>query len=372
MQTLRFWFVLLLLVSWGCSSSSGTNGDDASGDATTIDLSFGGDSGDEVTEDAGSSDTTAGDAQADASQDVREQDTGNEDVGEQDAGDNDIGEQDTGAEDTGTEDTGTEDTAATDTGSEDVATDTGSTDTGTEDTVDALEDAVVDTGSGDGDAVADTGSGPPTYTVGEFPNRDWSTELSAVTSTTINDFTASEVERGGAPGSYRSVVMKFAAGTGAASFNIHVLSWLAGASYSPGDDGALTSIDWSVSARHVDNDEPANRPALVVLLIRQGDTVYFMDPRGMTGDGENINCRWIWMDDGDECQKAGWNAKRYEGFVANAFARLQGAGPDHPDFSSSGEKLEFGYAVNYTVTLGVDTVSREVNVDNFSIRLNQE
>ncbi len=362
---------LIVSLFVGCSSSSGSDEDgDASGDATTIDLAFGGDSdepSDDVAQDPGSGDGGVDDTGTDANDDVGEQDSGDEDGGAEDLGNEDTGVEDSGSEDTGSHDTVAEDTA-TDTGSdgggsEDVTVDTGSSDTGS-----------VDTGSDDGieDVAVDTGERSRVYTVGEFPVSDWSLELSRVTTTAINEIGAEEASRDGDPGRFRGVSVKFGPGTGSRSYNIHVLSWLNDATYSAASDGAVSTIDWALSAQHGENDEPANRPVLVSLLIRQGDTDYYLDPARMTEAGGNINCRWIWMDDGDECQKAGWNTKRYTGFEAEAFLKLQGTGSDHPDFSASGEKLEFGYAVIYTTTLGSATVSREVGVDNFTVRLNLE
>jgi hypothetical protein len=114
--------------------------------------------------------------------------------------------------------------------------------------------------------------------------------------------------------------------------------------YSPAANGAIGSIDHAYDLIHI--NPPPDQAVAYGLLLRQGDTDY-SGPR-------------------DQIFPEAWQHLSRTGLRAADFTKLAGTGPIHPDFSSAGGQIRFGFLSANTGTQDVQS-TRQSGIDDFSV-----
>jgi len=197
---------------------------------------------------------------------------------------------------------------------------------------------------------------------GDFVASDW-TSSKYVDATTNQgaSFVATTIASGGAPGSYRQVLLTFP--SGGPMRVAHLRSGSNGFKWNPSTQGAFTTIDYSFNLIMTNYFNPAPTPAPsqqaavgYTLLLHQAGH-YYIAPTVAVSTNDNQN----WISIADSLQ-------------ASQFLRIDlttglGMPGFHPNFSATGGEIIFGYDnVNSHGSDGIFKAT-ESGIDNYKIRL---
>jgi hypothetical protein len=193
---------------------------------------------------------------------------------------------------------------------------------------------------------------PVTFSDSEFNDAEW--ELVVLTHQAGGTTTAGRSGAGGCPDAYRTVtnmVRSATPGTQSALIGFHRKI---GATYSPRAQGAFDFIDYSECAAvsvAPFADGQATGPAL-----RQGGEVYvYYRLTGPSGAWHSIGASNIWATDF---------------FLVSSVSPIQWYDPDqHPDFSTNGGPIEFGFWRGNFTCPGCPGYTTVGGIDNWSITL---
>lgn len=134
---------------------------------------------------------------------------------------------------------------------------------------------------------------------------------------------AGQEQSGGNPGSFRTMTHTMPAPPGVELAEIYVAHIFTGASYSPGTQGAINQLAFQQDSRMVSLSWPEAFVTTQVAL-RQDGRIFKTDTFIRTLSGTT------------------WESSTLDGLDASQFFAVDNSG-DHPDFSSSGSDIEFGY-----------------------------
>jgi hypothetical protein len=158
-------------------------------------------------------------------------------------------------------------------------------------------------------------------------------------------------EPGGYPGTLRRVVDNIIAAPSASEYSttwgVHLR---AGAVWNPMTEGPIGTLDYEEDARLF---APAGDGQLTGLAIRQGGVVFVRDA-GLTPE-------------------TAWTHKSRAGITANDLYAITDVGQDfsqHPDFSSSGEEIQFGFFRANSNGPGGASYTLAGAIDNWFVRVN--
>jgi hypothetical protein len=178
------------------------------------------------------------------------------------------------------------------------------------------------------------------FSDGTFKNEDW--RLDVMQLGTGGDgsstATASQQLSGGNPGEYRQIINTLNSGGGVIGYHFYKNSV-----YNPSVQGEITSIDFSYDHKMFLGFGEGQSTSFAIL---QGG-VYFMCAPG------------TWAN------QAAWETLSATGLTAESFGTL-GDPAIHPDFSTSGGPILFGFhtangGYNYSITVGIDNWSVKLN-----------
>jgi len=180
-----------------------------------------------------------------------------------------------------------------------------------------------------------------TYTDGTFTPSDW-TSTKIIDTTPGSSATTSSVTQpsGGSPGAYRETTHTWSSGA------ILVAHDSAVALHDPSIE-PVYSIDFSAQLNHLTGTSVGGAVGVRV-GVRQGGAWY---------GGPTLNVF-----------PATWGPFSQNGLTANDFQFLAGGGPNHPDFTSTGTILQFGYVTANSANGG--PVTKVVGIDGWTVRAN--
>jgi len=185
---------------------------------------------------------------------------------------------------------------------------------------------------------------PVTFSDGTFNDADWAaTEICGCAE---GSFAAGQVATGGNPDAYRQTDLVFpggsrTSGTAGASIVAHLNP---DAVYDPAVEGTIITIDYSF-----DNIEFSNYNVGFSLLISQNETDYI----AFFVFGLDGALPW-------------WTHVSHAGVTASEFYDTSSNGT-HPDFSSTGAPIQFGY---YNSNVGFEVHESLSGIDNWSVTVN--
>jgi hypothetical protein len=183
-----------------------------------------------------------------------------------------------------------------------------------------------------------------------FNDADWTVTIA----THGNGGTTAAIQRpsGGNTGNYREVEVVLnpdpGGGLTSAVLGFH---WRIGANYSPATQGAIASLDYSEDAKLLSGGGMGQEAGLV---LRQGTNIYV--PPGFFLTPETS-----------------WTAKLVSGLRSMNFVRM--LVPEtyvdpaqHPDFSTNGQPIQFGF-LRGMANGGSGVTTRTAGIDNWSVRV---
>jgi hypothetical protein len=176
---------------------------------------------------------------------------------------------------------------------------------------------------------------------GTFNNTDW-TAFKFPNAVPGSAFTSGQVTAGGDPGAYQAITRTW---TGPGGISVGELR--NGAVYDPASNGPITDISFSLDAISFKDTSGID---FVPLLMQNGN--YY---------GTGITpLSYVF-------QGGGWQLIESQDLPASAF--FSSSGPEHPDFSSKGSPIQFGY-ISGNGTASSLTITTICGVDNWSITVN--
>lgn len=198
----------------------------------------------------------------------------------------------------------------------------------------------------------------------DFVASDWgSNKYVDATSGQGASFVATTLGSGGTPGSYRQVLLTFPEGGRVRIANLR--DGINGFRWNPSTQGAFASIDYSFDLIMTNYFNPAPIPSPTeqaavgysLLLYQSGN--YYTAPIVVVST--NDNKQWISIANGNLLASQFRRINPTTGFELTGF---------HPDFSSTGGEIIFGYdMVNSHGSQGVYKAT-ESGIDNYRVRLN--
>lgn len=177
------------------------------------------------------------------------------------------------------------------------------------------------------------------YLDGTLNDADWS--AAKIIDTTVGQgaiFTVGMVASGGNPDAYRRVTHTYDTG------DIFVAHLRGGAVYNPATQAPNCTIAYSYDVIHF-NPPPSQAVAYSLLLYQNGS--YYWRPE-------------------DDVYDEVWTCFGHQS-GASDFVLLSGAGPVHPDFSSGGGPIQFGYVSANESTSGL--LFRDSGLDNWQVTI---
>jgi len=178
-----------------------------------------------------------------------------------------------------------------------------------------------------------------TFSDNGFANTDWTgTKINDTTAGQSATFTASQTLTGGNPGAFRETTMSYGVG------NILVADLNSNFTYNLATQGAIDSISYSYDLNAFTTGISG---AIGYDLLVYQDNSYYVS---------NIE---------DVSTANSWVNFSHDGLLAPDFTLVDGAGPTHPDFSTSGSNLTFGFASGNGTAFG--TGFTDSGLDNFSL-----
>jgi hypothetical protein len=177
------------------------------------------------------------------------------------------------------------------------------------------------------------------YSDATFNDVDWTGTKIVDTTGGGANFTASQIASGGNPGAYRRNNHFYDTGT------IQVAHLRNGATYDPSVQGAASNIQISYDLIHL--SPPQNQAVAFGLLVFQNGS-YYAGPEDLIFDES-----WTHFA----------NTRS-----ASDLNRVAGAGPDHPDFSASGQSFQVGFYSLNNSSGGL--LTRSAGIDNWNVTIN--
>ncbi|MEO8028598.1 MAG: hypothetical protein ABI823_19100 [Bryobacteraceae bacterium] len=171
-----------------------------------------------------------------------------------------------------------------------------------------------------------------------FNIANWTGTKVVDTSGGSSSFTATQPANGGNPGPYRQIDQVTATGM------TYVAHQRTSFSYNPSSQGAISTVDFLYDSEEVSAASPSGATAVLILLVFQNNTYY--------------------VTNFSDLFTPGWSHFIRAGLSSGSFHPLQGSTLEHPDFSSAGAPIQFGF---YTVTTTPGTT--HLGVDNFTVTL---
>jgi hypothetical protein len=193
---------------------------------------------------------------------------------------------------------------------------------------------------------------PTTFSDQDFLNGDW-TVVVLQDDSPGQDGQASgtQVLTGGLPDAFRSVSNTWT-NDGVDSVTVVTGQMRAASDYAPATDGPIGSIELSIAVETTATGTYPDNPQLVFFpVVQQGATTFAADIGAPIGNQ--------------------WTSLSWGPWVAADFTRLSGSGASHPDFSTSGQPLTFGIAVQSGPLALAGTWSLDGGIDNWSVTLNE-
>jgi hypothetical protein len=177
-----------------------------------------------------------------------------------------------------------------------------------------------------------------TFTDASFADADWTaTKIGDDTPGQAASFTARQEATGGNPGSFRRITHTLRLGS------IDVWHSRRGFVYNPAVQGAIENVGYSY-----DLSAPEFTAMAFRLLLHQGNG-YYAGPLDATSD-------------------ASWRGFGRQEMTAAQFDLFLGTGPAHPDFSTSGTPIEFGFLSANTNTVNANATILG-GIDNYSVTI---
>jgi len=195
-------------------------------------------------------------------------------------------------------------------------------------------------------AAARVDAGTISFFDGTFNDADWNNTKILDPGGTAS-FTAFQVGSGGDPGSFQETNQ-----TITSTDFIGVSHLNTGFTYNPSVQGAITSVNFS--SGQIEFSPLGGLEVGYSLLLFQDNTYYI-------AASDNLN-------------ESSWTTFSTNGLTASSFTldfagdALPGPGPAEPDFSSTGDPIEFGFFSGNT-PVG-DSLTTSSGIDNLSITLN--
>ncbi|HRD96959.1 MAG TPA: hypothetical protein PLA97_11245 [Rubrivivax sp.] len=190
--------------------------------------------------------------------------------------------------------------------------------------------------------------GPVGFNDGDFAAGDWT--LTTYLGGNGGTVQVAPVASGGHPGSYRSILHQVnAAADPASTSRLFSLHFKSGATYDPAASGAIVAIDYAQESRLISTG--GSQQATSLALRQAGQTFY------ATRAYQTIS-------------EADWAAKGMTGLLATDFVALM---PDtsetalYPDFSATGQPIQFGFLRANSTSLGGGGYAVETGIDNWSV-----
>lgn len=172
----------------------------------------------------------------------------------------------------------------------------------------------------------------------DFDLADWSVTATRLTNSTYGINQVTDARPGDPTNAVRSVTQTVSGGYN----GISLFHGLDAAVHDPAADGPINSIAYSYDARKVSSSSSSNAIALSFALMQDG-VVYTVD-----------YLAWSHYN---------WINRSNTGLLATDFTD----GANHPDFSSAGEPIAFGYLTSNSSTLG--SFSTTSYVDAYSVNV---
>jgi MYXO-CTERM domain-containing protein len=193
-----------------------------------------------------------------------------------------------------------------------------------------------------------------TFTMSDqtFANASWSNSTIVDTTISGGSVNATKVLAGGNPGSYRLVELS-GDGTGATN-NLLAAHLKSLASWDPGTQGAIDSIAYSfdLSAPGLDLAKPIPAPFFSILLS-QGSSYY------LSTEYDVVSTTWAMHGISDLPAGDFWRINPDGSLTTSA----------HPDFSTSGGAIKFGFATAAGFRLPCDAPCYVGGIDNWSVTI---
>jgi hypothetical protein len=187
-----------------------------------------------------------------------------------------------------------------------------------------------------------------TFADGTFAESDWQLRVFCPAGNG-GRVVATQVVSGGASGPYREIEHTLFSAPPGQESTVASFHWRIGATYDPTAQGAIGSVDYSEQSRNITGGPGEGQGANMAL--RQ-DGVVFVGPYFTT-------------------PSSSWQLHAFQNLTVDSFMPLQEGGPAHPDFSTSGTPIEFGFLRSnstaggggYTIAGGIDDWTVVVRVD---------
>jgi hypothetical protein len=192
----------------------------------------------------------------------------------------------------------------------------------------------------------------PALTISDdaFLEGDWSASEISDTGGTAS-FTTSQQVAGGNPGSFRQTTHSIP-DAGQSIVLAHLFTEVA---FDPGISASIAAIDFALDLRFIGGSVGTSQVGHQ-LLLAQGGSLYRAPSTASAvalGPGNGL--------------PGSWSSHSFAGLVAGDFVRASGSGPATPDFSASGDPIQFGYLTQNT---SIDTaIATTSGVDNWRVEI---
>jgi hypothetical protein len=185
-------------------------------------------------------------------------------------------------------------------------------------------------------------AGTVVFTDGTFDDADWSVEVFFLEGNG-GTFTAQQIEAGGLPDSYREIGLTV--NEGSTLSGIALFSRCKNATYDPAVYGAIAEISYHEDSRCLDTSEACGQRGGIAL--KQSGRIFV--------NGHHVTPGYAWA------------PFDVSGQTAADFHRLDSPGSPQPDFSATGEPIEFGFFRGNWNALGERSYSTLTGTDNWTV-----
>jgi len=197
-------------------------------------------------------------------------------------------------------------------------------------------------------------TGPLVFSDGTFVTTEWSQE-EYISGPTGGSSSVAQRGSGGNPGAYREVVAtkNATAGTGQ-SGGTTVYSFRPLATYRPGEEGAITTIDFSIDAKQ----NVMASGGSVTLALQQGGGRWAAP--GSSSPGGRL-----------AVEETTWTRKERAGLTQNDFSDPLRPG-ERPNFSASGGPITLGFAYGVSTVVDGGVSTRTADFDNWMVTIRRQ
>jgi len=184
----------------------------------------------------------------------------------------------------------------------------------------------------------------------QFGAADWT--ATTIVDTTLDNsatFTVNQEISGGNPDAFRRSVLNWNYLGPGVSQGILVANLKAGATYDPASQGAIVTLDASCDVVMI--SQVGGTPGVFYHMLVSQAGSYYIAVFGVV-------------------EAPPWTHFSRSNLVATDFGLVHGNGPAHPDFSSSGAPIQFGYANSSAGHVGSPTpISITSGIDNWTVNV---